>query len=264
VFEHVTIDSREGILEIPPQSAIDGKTFTVDACGLQCPGPILKLYNKIKEVKEGDVVEVQATDYGFTTDVEAWAQSTGNRLLSLDSEKGIITARIQKGAPKKAEAGGAMGMDKTLVVFSGDLDKAIAAFIIANGVIASGHKASMFFTFWGLNLLRRNEKVSVKKNLIEKMFGWMMPRGTHNAKLSQMHMAGMGTAMIKGIMKKHNVDALPVMLQTALDNGVRLMACQMSMDLMGIKREELIDGIETVGVATMLAASDDSNAVIFI
>lgn len=264
VFEHVTIDSREGILEIPPQSAIDGKTFTVDACGLQCPGPILKLYNKIKEVNEGDVVEVQATDYGFTTDVEAWAQSTGNRLLSLDSEKGIITARIQKGAPKKAEAGGAMGMDKTLVVFSGDLDKAIAAFIIANGVIASGHKASMFFTFWGLNLLRRNEKVSVKKNLIEKMFGWMMPRGTHKAKLSQMHMAGMGTAMIKGIMKKHNVDALPVMLQTALDNGVRLMACQMSMDLMGIKREELIDGIETVGVATMLAASDDSNAVIFI
>lgn len=150
------------------------------------------------------------------------------------------------------------------MVFSGDLDKGIAAFIIANGVIASGHKASMFFTFWGLNLLRKNQAVPVKKNLVEKMFGWMMPRGTQKAKLSQMHMAGMGTAMIKGIMKKHNVDNLTTMLETARENGVRLMACQMSMDLMGIKREELIDGIETVGVATMLAASDDSNAVIFI
>ena len=195
--------------------------------------------------------------------MEAWAQSTGNRLLSLDTEKGVIVAKIQKGTPKP-QAAAAMGQDKTMVVFSGDLDKGIAAFIIANGVIASGHKASMFFTFWGLNLLRKNQAVPVKKNLVEKMFGWMMPRGTQKAKLSQMHMAGMGTAMIKGIMKKHNVDNLTTMLETARENGVRLMACQMSMDLMGIKREELIDGIETVGVATMLAASDDSNAVIFI
>jgi peroxiredoxin family protein len=151
-----------------------------------------------------------------------------------------------------------------MVIFSGDMDKAIAGFIIANGVIASGHQVSMFFTFWGLNLLRKNESVKVKKNLIEKMFGWMMPRGTQKAKLSQMHMAGLGTAMIKGIMKKKNVDSLPIMLQTAIDNGVRIQACQMSMDLMGIKREELIDGIEIVGVATMLASSDESNAVIFI
>jgi NADPH-dependent 2,4-dienoyl-CoA reductase/sulfur reductase-like enzyme/peroxiredoxin family protein/rhodanese-related sulfurtransferase/TusA-related sulfurtransferase len=263
VFEHVIVSSREEITEIPPVAVAPGAEYSVDACGLQCPGPILKLYNKIKDVNEGDVVTVQATDYGFTTDVEAWAQSTGNRLLSLDSDKGVITARIQKGVPRQA-AGASMGMDKTLVIFSGELDKAIAGFIIANGVIASGHKASMFFTFWGLNLLRKNEPVKVKKTFIERMFGFMMPRGTQNAQLSNMHMAGMGDAMIKSIMKQKNVDSLPVMLQTALDNGVRLMACQMSMDLMGIKREELIDGIETVGVATMLAASDDSNAVIFI
>jgi len=262
VFEHVSITSREEIREVPPKPS--GKTISVDACGLQCPGPILKLYNAIKDVSEGDIVTVQATDFGFTTDVESWAKSTGNQLLSLDTENGVIIAKVQKGRPKPAAAGGSMGMNKTLVVFSGDMDKAIAAFIIANGVAASGHTATMFFTFWGLNLLRKNEHVKVKKNLIEKMFGWMMPRGTRKAKLSQMHMAGMGTAMIKGIMKKKNVDSLPVMLQTALDNGVKLQACQMSMDLMGIKREELIDGIETVGVATMLAASDESNAVIFI
>jgi peroxiredoxin family protein len=122
----------------------------------------------------------------------------------------------------------------------------------------------MFFTFWGLNLLRKNEHVKTKKNLIERMFGWMMPRGTKKAKLSQMNMAGLGTSMIKGIMKEKNVDSLPIMLQTAIDNGVKIQACQMSMDLMGIKREELIDGIEVVGVASMLADSDESNAVIFI
>ncbi len=264
VYEHVTIDSREEIREIPPASMVGGKTFIVDACGLQCPGPILKLYNKIKEVDEGDIVTVQATDFGFTSDVEAWANSTGNRLLSLDTEKGMIVAKIQKGMAKKAETGVALGQNKTMVIFSGDLDKAIAGCIIANGVIASGHQVSMFFTFWGLNLLRKNESVPVKKNLVEKMFGWMMPRGTEKAKLSQMHMAGLGTAMIKGIMKKKNVDSLPEMLQTAIDNGVRIQACQMSMDLMGIKRQELIDGIEVVGVATMLASSDESNAVIFI
>jgi NADPH-dependent 2,4-dienoyl-CoA reductase/sulfur reductase-like enzyme/peroxiredoxin family protein/rhodanese-related sulfurtransferase/TusA-related sulfurtransferase len=264
VFEHVSISSREEIIEIPPANFASGNEFTVDACGLQCPGPILKLYNKIKEVDNGDIVTVQATDYGFTSDVEAWANSTGNRLLSLDSEKGVIVARIQKGSGKQKTETTALGKNKTMVIFSGDLDKAIAGCIIANGVIASGHEVSMFFTFWGLNLLRKNEHIKVKKNLIERMFGWMMPRGTKKAKLSQMHMAGMGTAMIKGIMKKKNVDSLPVMLQTAIDNGVRIQACQMSMDLMGIKREELIDGIEVVGVATMLAASDDSNGVIFI
>jgi len=264
VFEHVTISSREEITEVPPTQLVSGNEFTVDACGLQCPGPILKLYNKIKEIDEGDIVTIQATDYGFTSDVEAWAKSTGNRLLSLDTQDGKIEAKIQKGLGKKADETTTLGKNKTMVIFSGDLDKAIAGCIIANGVIASGHQVSMFFTFWGLNLLRKNENIKVKKNLIERMFGWMMPRGTQKAKLSQMHMAGMGTAMIKGIMKKKNVDSLPEMLQTAIDNGVRIQACQMSMDLMGIRREELIDGIEVVGVATMLAASDESNAVIFI
>ncbi|MFA7406368.1 MAG: FAD-dependent oxidoreductase [Anaerolineaceae bacterium] len=263
VYEHVTIDSKETLREIPPTTTVSAREFTIDACGLQCPGPILKLYNKIKEVDDGDIVTVQATDFGFTSDVEAWAKSTGNRLLSVDTEKGVIVARIQKGQAKPAE-GQVSGQNKTMVIFSGDLDKAIAGCIIANGVIASGHQCAMFFTFWGLNLLRKNEHVPVKKNLIERMFGWMMPRGTQKAKLSQMHMAGMGTAMIKGIMKKKNVDSLPTMLQTAIENGVRVQACQMSMDLMGIKHEELIEGIEVVGVATMLAASDESNAVIFI
>ena len=181
VFEHVSISSREEIKEIPPIALTTGSEFTVDACGLQCPGPILKLYNKIKEVEDGDIVKVQATDFGFTSDVEAWAKSTGNRLLSLDTENNMIVARIQKGAGKQPEAGQALGKNKTMVIFSGDLDKALAGCIIANGVVASGHEVSMFFTFWGLNLLRKNEHVKVRKNLVERMFGWMMPRGTEKS-----------------------------------------------------------------------------------
>ena len=264
-FEHVSISSREEIHEIPHFNPEESSEFTVDACGLQCPGPILKLYNKVKEVETGDVITVKATDYGFTSDVQAWADRTGNKLISLGSEEGVITARIQKGAGEKAGVGtGATTQDKTMVLFSGDLDKAIAGFIIANGAASMGHKVTMFFTFWGLNILRKSNPPGVQKTLIEKMFGFMMPRGPKKLTLSKMHMAGMGTAMIKGIMKKKNVSSLEDLIQSALDIGVTIQACQMSMDLMGIQKDELIDGIEAVGVATFIHASDDSNATIFI
>ena len=245
--------------------------YQLDACGLQCPGPILKLYKKVEEMNEGDVVTVTATDMGFAADVGAWARSTGNSLLALDINKGMVTAQVQKGLDQAAPAANAEslptptpGKDLTMVVFSGDLDKAIAAFIIANGFAALGQKATLFFTFWGLNILRKPEPVNVKKNLIEKMFGWMMPRGAKKLTLSQMHMMGAGTAMIKGIMKKYNVDSLPEMIKTAQENGVRLLACQMSMDLMGIKIEELLDGVEVAGVATMAVSATDSNTHYFI
>jgi len=264
-FEHVSISSREEITEKVPFNPEDSNQFEVDACRLQCPGPILKLYQKVKEIEVGDVVTIKATDFGFSSDVGAWADRTGNKLVSIDSENGVITAKIQKGAAKKAEESkGVMTQDKTMVIFSGDLDKALAGFIIANGAASMGHKVTMFFTFWGLNILRKDNPPKVKKNLIEKMFGFMMPRGAKKLTLSKMHMAGMGTSMIKGIMKKKNVNSLEELIQSALDNGVTIQACQMSMDLMGIQKEELIDGIETVGVATFIHASDESNATIFI
>ncbi len=232
--------------------------------GCNAPDLILKLYNKVKEVNPGDIITVKATDFGFTSDVGSWASRTGNKLLSVDSEDGVITARIQKGIEKKETGMTAMSQDKTMVIFSGDLDKAIAAFIIANGAASMGHKVTMFFTFWGLNMLRKDNPPAVKKNLVEKMFGFMMPRGANKLKLSQMHMAGMGTKMIKMIMKEKNVNSLPELIQSARDNGVIIQACQMTMDLMGIKKEELMDDIDIVGVATMVNASDDSNATIFI
>jgi len=242
--------------------------YQLDACGLQCPGPILKLYNKVKDMGEGDIVTVKATDYGFANDVGAWVKTTGNTLLSLENAGGVITARVQKGLKgeeaQTAPAAGGTGKDITMIVFSGDLDKAIAAFIIANGFASMGQRATLFFTFWGLNLLRKDNPPALKKTLVERMFGWMMPRGANKAVLSHMHMMGMGTGMIKAVMKQKNIDSLPQLIKTAQQNGVKLLACQMTMDMMGIKREELIDGVEIAGVATMAADATTTNTHFFI
>ncbi len=243
---------------------MDAPRIKVNATGMQCPGPILKLYNGIQEANPGDVLEVSATDSGFANDVKAWCDKTGNELLSLDIDNGTYIATVQKGGAHPIASSSAAGSGKAMVVFSGDLDKAIASFIIANGSASMGHQVTMFFTFWGLNILRKDTYVPVKKTFVEKMFGWMMPRGAKELTLSQMNMAGAGTAMIKSIMKKHHVDSVEQMIQTARENGVRLLACQMSMELMGIKKEELLDGVELAGVASFVAASDDSNATLFI
>ena len=151
--------------------------------------------------------------------------------------------------------------EKTMIVFSGDLDKAIASFIIATGAAAMGNKVNMFFTFWGLNIIRKNEKVKVKKNMVSKMFGAMMARGSKKLALSKMNM---GAKMISSVMKKQNVDSLEDLIQQAMVAGVKLTACQMSMDVMGITQEELLDGVEVGDVASILDDNDHSNMNLFI
>ncbi|KXG78997.1 DsrE/DsrF/DrsH-like family protein [Thermotalea metallivorans] len=157
-----------------------------------------------------------------------------------------------------------MADKKTIIVFSGDMDKVMASFIIANGAAAMGSEVTMFFTFWGLNVLRKAQKIKVKKDFMEKMFGWMMPRGAEKLGLSKMNFGGMGAVMMKQIMKKKNVNSLPELIESAQAMGVRMIACTMSMDVMGIKEEELIDGIEFAGVATYLGESDEANVNLFI
>lgn len=149
-------------------------------------------------------------------------------------------------------------------MFSGDLDKAIASFIIANAAAAMGRKVTMFFTFWGLNILRKPNKIRVAKDFISKMFGKMMPRGSEKLGLSRMNMMGMGPKMIRNVMKKKNIDSLEHMIALAQKNGVELDACSMSMDVMGIKQEELLDGVKLVGAATMLANAEVSDMSLFI
>jgi peroxiredoxin family protein/TusA-related sulfurtransferase len=230
----------------------------------------MKLRTAVEQVAEGQAVAIVASDPGFASDVAGWCNSTGNRLLDVAAENGRYRATVVKGDPAAAAApasstgGPALQKNKTIVVFSGDFDRAMAAFIIANGAAAMGSNVTLFFTFWGLNILRRSESVSVDKSLVENMFGWMMPRGADRLKLSKMNMGGMGTGMMKDIMRKKNVQSLPELIQLAKDNGVKLVACTMTMDLMGIKREELIDGIEEGGVAMYLDRAEAGNVNLFI
>lgn len=247
------------------------RTIDVDACGLSCPGPIMKVAAGIKEIGEGEVLHITATDPAFASDISVWCERTGNTLLSVNREKGVYTVELQKGKTASAvqtqtAPGPAVLMpnDKSMVIFSGDLDKAIAAFIIANGAAAMGRKVTMFFTFWGLNILRRSTHVKVRKSLIGKLFGMMMPRGSRKLGLSRMNMGGMGAKMIRGIMKDKNVQSLEDLIQAAMASGVRVLACQMSMDLMGIQQEELIDGVELAGVATFIGSAELSDTNLFI
>jgi peroxiredoxin family protein len=152
----------------------------------------------------------------------------------------------------------------TIVLFSGDMDKAIAAFIIANGAAAYDHEVTIFCTFWGLNTLRKDEVVNVKKGLLEKMFGWMMPRGASKLGLSKMNMLGMGPQMIKHVIKKHNALSLPQLIELAKEQNVKLVACTMTMDLLGLKEEELIDGLEYAGVAAYLGDATEAKVNLFI
>ncbi|MBQ9156415.1 MAG: DsrE/DsrF/DrsH-like family protein [Eubacterium sp.] len=239
----------------------------IDARGLKCPGPIVKVADTIRNLPYGQQASVEATEDAFVSDIAVWCERTGNKLISLDAGPDGIKAVIEKSRTPglhKAQTAADYPHGKNFVVFSGDLDKTIAAFIMANGAAAMGRDVTIFFTFWGLNILRKPEKVRIKKGLIEKMFGFMMPRGTRKLGLSRMNMAGIGPKMIRWIMKEHNIQSLEELIHQAIDHGVRLIACQMSMEIMGIKREELIDGIELGGVATFLGAGEQSDMSLFI
>jgi len=241
----------------------------IDACGLQCPGPILQLKQAMDQIQPGQSVRISVSDPAFAADLDGWCHTTGNRLREKQLVNGVLRAVVEKGqvltgGNSQSAIRNPQSAQQTLVVFSDAFDKAMAAFIIANGASAMGGKVTMFFTFWGLNLLRRSQSVPVRKTFTERMFGWMMPRGAGKTSLSKMNMAGLGTAMIKGIMRKKNVLSLPELIATARSNGVRLVACTMTMDLMGIKREELIDGVEEGGVATYLDKAGSANVNLFI
>ncbi|ACT03507.1 DsrE/DsrF/DrsH-like family protein [Paenibacillus sp. JDR-2] len=242
---------------------------SLDACGLCCPGPLIQVKQRMDGLQAEEVLKVTATDPGFYEDIKAWAGMTSNKVEKLTKQQdGTIEAFLRKGKPALAANPihpVAQGGDKsTMIVFSGDLDKAIASFIIANGAASSGKKVTMFFTFWGLNVIRRPEKVPVTKNIIGRMFGMMMPRGSRKLSLSKMNMMGMGAKMIRGVMSSNNVSSLEELIETAIAQGVEVVACQMSMDLMGIKQEELINGVKIAGVGYYLGQADQSGINLFI
>ncbi|MDD2687511.1 MAG: FAD-dependent oxidoreductase [Bacteroidales bacterium] len=249
----------------PAESILLKNIVKIDACGLQCPGPILKLKNKIDEIKEGERLEVVSTDPGFSRDAEAWCNMTGNTLISNTNEKGKYTVIVEKNAPKNCTATTSCdAKGKTLILFSQELDKSLATFVLANGAAATGQKVTIFFTFWGLNVIKKVEKPKVNKDIFGKMFSIMLPSSSLKLKLSKFNMFGMGSAMMRYIMKSKGIDSLESLRQQALDNGVEFIACQMSMDVMGVKKEELIDNVTIGGVATYMEKADQANINLFV
>lgn len=246
-------------------SNIPYNTIKVDACGISCPGPIMKLKKNMEQLTDGERLEIIATDAGFPRDAEAWCQTTGNRFVSANSEAGKYRVIIEKNTPQscptevcKEEKG------KTFIMFSDDLDKVLATFVLANGAAATGKKVTIFFTFWGLNAIKKLDKPAVKKDFFGKMFSMMLPSNSLKLKLSKMNMGGMGSKMMRYIMNKKNIESLEALRSQAIQNGVEFIACQMSMDVMGVKREELLDNVTIGGVATYMNRAEQANVNLFI
>ncbi len=255
-----------------PENMALGETILIDACGLQCPGPIIRLKLEADKAPVGARLVFRASDPGFARDAGAWCHLTGNTLEGIEYQKGTIVATIVKKEQSERSAeelsrpnGHAVsGNEATLIVFSDDLDKALASFVIANGAAATGKKVTMFFTFWGLSVIKRSEKVNAPKDFMGKMFGWMLPGNSKKLSLSKMNCGGMGPGMMRGRMKAKRIDQLETMMETALRAGVKMTACQMSMDIMGVAKEELIHGVELGGVATYLEAASSAGLNLFI
>ena len=246
------------------------EVFKIDAKGLSCPGPLMKLKEALDKTKESAVIEIEATDPGFYRDIQSYCESKNLSLISLEKDK-VIKAVIRKGEVKetpqksiKEEKEIQKSDSLSIILFSNDFDKVMASLIIGNGALSMGKKVSIFCTFWGLNVLRKDYKVKVKKNFVEKMFGTMMPRGAKKLTLSKLNMLGVGTKMMKGIMKKYNVYTPDELLNAFIKNGGKIIACTMTMSLMGIKKEELIDGVEEGGVGTYLSFAEKSGINLFI
>jgi len=241
------------------------KIVKIDACGLQCPGPILKVKQAIDSVAEGERIEIIATDAGFSRDAQAWCNTTGHQLISNTEDKGIYTVIIEKSSPKACNLITSCDRKaKTMIMFSDDLDKALATFVLANGAAATGQPVTIFFTFWGLNVIKKVVKPKVKKDIFGKMFGMMLASSSLKLHLSKMSMFGIGDKMMRFIMQRKGIASLETLRQQALDSGVEFIACQMSMDVMGVKREELMDEVTVGGVATYMERAEEANVNLFI
>lgn len=244
--------------------------LTLDACGLSCPGPIMKLKQKMDTMHDGELLEIKASDPGFPRDAEAWCETTGHTFVACNEIQGIYNVCVRKGSaacPATAHPTQTVAQPrdgKTFIMFSDDLDKALATFVLANGAAATGKKVTIFFTFWGLNVIKKLHKPAVEKDIFGKMFGMMLPSDSMKLKLSKMNMGGLGRRMMRHIMKRKGIDSLEALRRQAIDNGVEFIACQMSMDVMGVKKEELLDNVTVGGVATYMNRAEQAGVNLFI
>lgn len=252
-----------------PRIEIDPNRVKVEASGLQCPGPLLKVNEVMGELEPGQQMEITVTDFGFCTDVEAWARKTGNTILKNEKSEDKVVVVMQKNAPQtKADGEGHQMVETkdgaTMVVFSGDMDKALASFIIATGAKSMGKDVTMFFTFWGLNVIKDPNAPKKNKSGLDKAFSMMMPKSASKLPISNMNMFGLGSKMIQYVMKKKKVDALTEMIEKADKLGIKMVACTMSMDIMAIDEDELLPSVNFGGVGTYLGDAENGNLNLFI
>ncbi len=259
-----------------PVAAVPARALApveLDCCGMACPGPLLRVKAASESLEPGQELAVTASDPGFARDVDAFARSSGFELLGVERAKGLVKARLRRpvadvsvsAALVSAPGEPARRKGATVVVFSGEMDKAMASLVIANGAAAMGGAVTMFFTFWGINALRREQPVPVAgKTLLDRMFGRMLPRGLGALPLSKMNFGGAGRRMMKHQMASKGLPNLPGLLGSARLAGVRLVVCTMSMEAMGIRAEELIDGVEFGGVADYLASAETAGTNLFV
>ena len=267
-YHRITNESETGE-KVVPLAHKNEEIKSIDARGMMCPGPVMQLKKNYDLIDAGDQLEIKVTDQAFGQDLTSWSNMVGANVLSIDKSGGTITARIEKPGIKKEQKSDPMELkqtadSQTMIVFSDDMDKALASFVIANGAAASGKKVTLFFTFWGLNVIKKVHKPKVEKDIWGKMFGMMLPSSSKKLKISQMNMGGLGSKMMRMVMKKKNVETLENMMQQAKENGVEFIACSMSMDVMGIAAEELMDGVTIAGVAAYLERANKANVNLFI
>lgn len=237
----------------------------LDVRALACPGPVVRIKKELDNMKCGEDLKLLA-QASFAPDLANWIHSSGNELLGMEMKEDELEAVIRKAGAETPVSGAApvRNNDAAIILFSNDLDKALAALIVACGMAAAGSKVTIFFTFWGLSVLRREPAPQVAKNWISRMFGWMLPRGAGHLALSKMNMGGMGTAMMRQVMARENVPTLEALLHQARELGVRFIACEMAMNVMGLRREELIEVDEVAGVASFAAAARQAGSSLFI
>lgn len=247
------------------QTVNTSQAETIDVRALACPGPVVRLKQSIDQIKEEQTIRFLAP-ISFLPDLRSWLKNSGHHLVNLQEHDDFLEAFIQKKSATNpiVSPSFATSQQAAIVLFSNDLDKAMAALIIANGMAASGMKVGIFFTFWGLSILRKNPAPVVNKSLVQRLFGFMLPKGPTQASLSKMNFGGMGSMMMKNIMAQQNVASLEELLLQARSLGVRFVACEMAMNVMGISREELINIDEVAGVANFVEMARESNNTLFI
>ncbi|HET9178463.1 MAG TPA: DsrE/DsrF/DrsH-like family protein [Terriglobia bacterium] len=191
------------------------------------------------------------------TSIDTRAGEDQSRVQALEAKVQELTRRLdslEERAPEDRVA---------IVVFSGDLDRVLAAFVIATGAAAMGQEVSMFFTFWGLSALKKGSELS-GKTFFQKAMAMMSPASSLDLPVSKMNYFGVGAKMLRAMMKEKNVSSLEDMIALARELGVRAIACEMSRDVMGIKDSELVGDLEHGGVASFLADSLKSRTSLFI